>query len=46
MAVVFHDSSAAAPAESQFANFVEYGRRLERLVGEIQGARREAGGGG
>jgi len=38
MAVVFHDANAQAPAEAQFANYVEYGRRLEALVDEIRRA--------
>jgi len=37
MLVVFHDASAAAANEAaQRANYVEYGRRLERLIGEIR----------
>jgi sugar phosphate isomerase/epimerase len=32
MAVVFHDATVSAPAEQQYANFVEYARRLRRLV--------------
>lgn len=36
MAVVFHDSSARASAEAQYANYIEYGRRLASLVGEAQ----------
>jgi sugar phosphate isomerase/epimerase len=43
MAVVFHDAAAAAPAEAQFANFVEYGRRLERLVAEVRDELRRRG---
>jgi hypothetical protein len=37
---VFHDASGAAvppPDSALKANFVEYGRRLERLVAAIQG---------
>lgn len=37
MAAVFHDASApTATAEAQRANFVEYGRRLERLVESVK----------
>jgi sugar phosphate isomerase/epimerase len=37
MAAVFHDPTApTATAEAQFENYVEYGRRLERLIGEIR----------
>ncbi len=37
MAAVFHDPTApTATAEAQFENFVEYGRRLERLIGEVR----------
>jgi sugar phosphate isomerase/epimerase len=32
MAVVFHDATARASADMQFENFVEYGRRLGRLL--------------
>ncbi len=35
MAVVFHDSSVQSDAEQRFGNYVEYGRRLERLLAEI-----------
>ena len=37
MAAVFHDPTAkTATAEAQFANYVEYGRRLGRLVEEAR----------
>jgi sugar phosphate isomerase/epimerase len=36
LAVVFHDASVQAPAEVQYRTYVEYGRRLERLVKELQ----------
>jgi len=37
MAAVFHDPTVkAAPAEAQYANYVEYGRRLEALVAEVR----------
>jgi len=36
MAVVFHDASVTSSAAAQYANYVEYGRRLGRLVAEIQ----------
>ncbi len=36
MAVVFHDSNTRASAEAQYANYVEYGRRLAGLVNEVE----------
>lgn len=36
MAVVFHESSVKASEETQFQNFVEYGRRLETLIAGIR----------
>ncbi len=36
MAVVFHDSSTRASSEAQYANYVEYGRRLASLVSEVE----------
>ena len=36
MAVVFHDASVKSDAEAQYANYVEYGRRLGRLIDEIK----------
>ena len=35
LAVVFHDASVKASEEAQYSSYVEYGRRLERLVREI-----------
>lgn len=38
MVVVFHDAaSKATPDEATRQNFVEYGRRLERLIAELRG---------
>jgi len=37
MVVVFHDADSAASEEDTFNNFVEYGRRLEKLIAEIRG---------
>lgn len=34
IAVVFHDKSVKSPAEVMFDTFVEYGRRLERILGD------------
>jgi sugar phosphate isomerase/epimerase len=34
LAVVFHDASVQASAQAQYTSYVEYGRRLERLVRE------------
>lgn len=36
MAVVFHDNSVQASEEAMFNSYVEYGRRLEKLIAEIQ----------
>jgi sugar phosphate isomerase/epimerase len=36
MAVVFHDATVTAPADVQYRNYVEYGRRLGRLVEELK----------
>ncbi len=35
MAVVYHDSSVSAGREERIANFLEYGRRFERLLEEV-----------
>jgi sugar phosphate isomerase/epimerase len=37
MVVVFHDADSAASEEETFKNYVEYGRRLERLVDSVKG---------
>ena len=36
MAVVFHDASGETEAEAQYAIYVEYGRRMGRMVSEIK----------
>lgn len=36
MAVVFHDASVTASADAQFNKYVEYGRRLGRLIADLQ----------
>lgn len=36
MTVVFHDAHSAAPEQAMFDNFIEYGRRLERLIKEVK----------
>lgn len=36
LAVVFHDASVTASADAQYSSYVEYGRRLEKLIAEIQ----------
>ena len=36
LAVVFHDASVTAPAEIRYRNYVEYGRRFEKLVAEAK----------
>jgi sugar phosphate isomerase/epimerase len=38
LAVVFHDDSVKAPADIMYRNYVEYGRRMEKI---IQDARRQ-----
>jgi sugar phosphate isomerase/epimerase len=42
LAVVFHDASVSASAEEQYATYVEYGRRLEKLIAEIQTEQQKA----
>ena len=37
MAVVFHDATVTTSADVQYANYVEYGRRLAALIKEIEG---------
>jgi hypothetical protein len=34
--VVFHDAGSKSDDDAMRANFVEYGRRLEKLIGSIQ----------
>jgi sugar phosphate isomerase/epimerase len=36
LAAVAHDASVTSPAEIKFANYVEYGRRFERLLTDIR----------
>jgi sugar phosphate isomerase/epimerase len=36
LAVVFHDASVTASADAQYSSYVEYGRRLEKLVAEVK----------
>lgn len=36
LAVVFHDASVQASAEAQYLSYVDYGRRLEKLIGEVR----------
>jgi sugar phosphate isomerase/epimerase len=36
VAVVFHDVTVQTSAEQQFNSYVEYGRALEKLIGEVQ----------
>ncbi|MCX5642631.1 MAG: sugar phosphate isomerase/epimerase [Candidatus Omnitrophica bacterium] len=36
MAVVFHDNSVKSEADTRYHNYVEYGRRLERMIAEIK----------
>jgi sugar phosphate isomerase/epimerase len=37
LAVVFHDASVTAEADVRFNNYVEYGRRMEKMIAEIRG---------
>ena len=36
LAVVFHDASVTASADAQYDTYVEYGRRLEKLIKSVQ----------
>jgi sugar phosphate isomerase/epimerase len=36
VAVVFHDATVKSSEATQYNSFVEYGRRLEKLIGEIR----------
>ena len=36
MTVVFHDTDSEAPEQKMADNFIEYGRRLEKLIEEVQ----------
>jgi sugar phosphate isomerase/epimerase len=36
MIVVFHDAASKADDDTLYKNFVEYGRRLERLIAEVK----------
>ena len=36
MAVVFHDENVQSDAEIRFNNYVEYGKRMSKMIGEIQ----------
>ena len=36
LAVVFHDASVKSSDEVQYRSYVEYGKRLEKLIGEIR----------
>lgn len=42
LAAVFHDASVQADPERQYQTYVEYGRRLERMIQEIQAELAEA----
>jgi sugar phosphate isomerase/epimerase len=37
LSVVHHDDSIVSPAQQRFDNYVEYGRRMERLIAEVRG---------
>lgn len=36
LAVVFHDASVTASADTQYSSYVEYGRRLGKLITEVK----------
>jgi sugar phosphate isomerase/epimerase len=36
MVVVFHDADSAASDDTMYDNYVEYGRRLEKLIAEVK----------
>jgi sugar phosphate isomerase/epimerase len=36
MAVVFHDATVQSSEEAQYSSYVEYGRRLEKLIKELK----------
>lgn len=36
MAVVYHDPSIKSEAEARYKNYIEYGKRIEKLVSEIK----------
>jgi len=36
MVVVFHDAKSKSNDDAMQANYVEYGRRLEKMIGEIK----------
>ena len=36
LAVVFHDATVTSSAEAQFNTYVEYGRRLMKLIEEVR----------
>ena len=35
MAVVFHDADSEANEDDMFKNYVEYGRKLEKIIEDI-----------
>ncbi|MFC1452896.1 sugar phosphate isomerase/epimerase family protein [Verrucomicrobiota bacterium] len=39
LAVVFHDESVQSEADVMYRNYVEYGRRMEAIIGDIAAAR-------
>ena len=36
MAVVLHDASTQSSEEVKYANYIEYGRKMEKMIEEIQ----------
>ena len=36
MTVVFHDTDSAAPEQAMADNYIEYGRRVEKLIAEVR----------
>lgn len=43
LAVVYHDPAITSPDAIRFANYVEYGRRFERLLAELRATRAAVG---
>ncbi|MCX7704711.1 MAG: sugar phosphate isomerase/epimerase [bacterium] len=41
MAVVYHDPSIKSEAEARYRNYIEYGRRMEKLISQIKASLNE-----
>jgi sugar phosphate isomerase/epimerase len=42
MVVVFHDAGSKSSDDAMRSNFVEYGKRIEKLIGEVKNQNRQA----